>query len=67
MSSMRVPGGQMRSSPPRAGTDYAVLAHVIRAVLDEIDSAALAERADGAEDLAAAVARFDSTNWSAST
>jgi anaerobic selenocysteine-containing dehydrogenase len=51
------------------GTDHAVLAHLIRAVLERggIDRDELAARADGVEELEAAVARFDRDSVVATT
>lgn len=47
----------------RPGGDYAVLAHVIRAVLRSgVDAVAVAERASGLEGLRSAVEPFDSTH-----
>jgi anaerobic selenocysteine-containing dehydrogenase len=43
----------------RPGGDYAVFAHAIRALLPEVDRAALEARADGVERLERAVAPFD--------
>ena len=44
---------------PRAGTDYALLAHLVRDVLDRSDRAKLATRAIGVDILTAAVAPYD--------
>ncbi|MHB8467688.1 MAG: molybdopterin-containing oxidoreductase family protein, partial [Acidimicrobiales bacterium] len=52
----------------RPGTDYAVLAHVVRAVTGPaLDVAALTERANGVEELRAAVAGFDRATVAALT
>jgi anaerobic selenocysteine-containing dehydrogenase len=53
----------------RPGTDYAVFAHLIRALLasGDVDLAALAGRASGVETLAAAVESFDATTTASIT
>jgi anaerobic selenocysteine-containing dehydrogenase len=52
----------------RPGTDHAVLAYLVRAVLaGGVDRQALAERAEGSEELEAIVARFDRDSVAALT
>jgi anaerobic selenocysteine-containing dehydrogenase len=49
-----------RHVAPRPGTDYAVMAHLVRAVIAAgVDRPSVAERADGVDELADAVAPYD--------
>ncbi|MCU1343862.1 MAG: molybdopterin oxidoreductase [Acidimicrobiia bacterium] len=47
-----------RHLAPKAGSDYALLAYLVRSLLADVDRVALAKRADGIEALETAVAPF---------